>query len=96
MAHLILIAVMFVAAVACIIRANIVFYQTLDEVNAKLPPERQISFLLASLRMFGILDQHAGFFPSSRKRKRVYIWLGVGFTLLLLVFLLGLVWGTGH
>jgi hypothetical protein len=65
MAHVILIGVRFVAAVVCIVRANIMFYQILDEVNAKLPPAPQIGFLLV-LRMFGILDQHTGFFASSR------------------------------
>jgi hypothetical protein len=65
MAHVILIGVRFVAAMVCIVGTNLMFYQILDEVNAKLPPEPQIGFLLVSLRMFGILDQHAGFFASS-------------------------------
>jgi hypothetical protein len=94
MAHLVLIAVMFVAAIVCIIRANIIFifYQILDEVNAKRPLSQQTSFVFVNLKMFDIQSQHEAFFPSSQKRKQFYIWTGIGLALLFSAFLSCIVW----
>jgi len=92
-AHVIWIAVSIVAATACIITANVIFYQILDEVNAQRPSDQQISFLFVNVKVFDVLRQHAGLFPSSHKRKSMGIWTGVGFALLLLTFLSGFLHG---
>jgi len=78
-----------VAGTACIITANIIFYGILGEVNSKLPPDQQIDFLFVNLKSFDIVRRHAGLFPGSQKRKRMFIWAGAGFALLLLTFLSG-------
>jgi hypothetical protein len=92
-AQVIWMAIMILAATACIITANVMFYQILDEVNAQRPSGQQISFLFVRARVFDVLRQHAGFFPSSRKRKSTAIWIGAGFALLLLTFLSGFLHG---
>jgi hypothetical protein len=84
--------IMFIAAVACIIKANIVFYQILDEVNANRPPNQQTSFIFVNVRAFDILSQHAALFTTSRKRKPMYLWTGVGFVLLFSAFPLCVAW----
>ena len=87
--HLTLVVAGIVAATACIVTANVIFYQILAEVNAKRPADQQVSFLFVNVWMFAILRQHAGFFPSSQKRKQMWIWARVGFALFLLTFLSG-------
>lgn len=81
-AQLIFAVFAFVAATACIITANTIFYKILDEVNSKLPQQQQFGFLFVNLKMFGILRKHAEFFPTSQSRKRMFIWAGVGFALM--------------
>jgi hypothetical protein len=48
--HVIPGALLFVAAIVFIIRANFIFFRILDEVNANRPDSQQISFLFVSLR----------------------------------------------
>jgi len=41
--HPIWLAVLLVASTASIVKANVIFYQILDEVNAKRPPIKIVS-----------------------------------------------------
>jgi hypothetical protein len=84
--HPIVIAVLFAAATACIIKANVIFYQIFDEVNSKRPPERQFSFIFVNVRAFEITGKHGRLFPESQKRKLMYVWGGIGFALALVAF----------
>jgi hypothetical protein len=52
----------------CIIRANIIFYQIVDGVNAKCRLRRQISFIFVNFKMFDIQSQHQAFFPFTIKK----------------------------
>ena len=88
-AHLLLIVVLFVGATACIITANVIFYQILDEVNSKRPAEQQFSFIFVNVRAFEITGEHARLFPESQKRKLMYTWAGVGFAIGLIAFISG-------
>jgi hypothetical protein len=67
-APLVLMVVMFIAAMVCIIRANIIFYQIVDGVNAKCRLRRQISFIFVNFKMFDIQSQHQAFFPFTIKK----------------------------
>jgi hypothetical protein len=83
---LILIAiVIMVAAQTCLLKAYLVSSEILDEVNTKLPSNQQISPIFVNWKAFDIQSQHAALFPSSKKRKQLYIWSGCG-TVLILAF----------
>jgi len=78
------------AGTACVITANVIFYHITDEVNSKLPPDQQFDFFsVGRSRLYDILRQHAGLFPTSRKRKRAFIWVGIGFALFVLTLFSG-------
>ena len=87
--HPILLFVLLVADTACIVKANVIFYQILDEVNSKLPPERQFSSIFVNVRSFAITGEHARLFPESQRRKLMYFWGGIGFALGLMALFSG-------
>ena len=72
-------ALLFVTATAFIIRAHLIFFRILDEVNANRAASQQISF-----RFAGVMSEHAKLFPMDGKRRRIKVCLWVGFALLLL------------
>ena len=82
----IFIATLFLGATACIIKANIIFNQILNEVNAKRPPAQQFSFIFVNIRAFEITREHARLFPESQKRTLTNAWAGIGFALGLVSF----------
>jgi hypothetical protein len=86
-AHLIGATSAIVAAIGCIFAANVIFFQILDEVNAKRLQEQLVGFSFVNVKGPDVLREHARFFPNSQKRRRMHVCAGVGFTLLLLTFL---------
>jgi hypothetical protein len=87
-AHLVLIAAFIAAGTACIITSSVMFYQILNEVTSKRPPEQQFSFIFVNVRFFEITGEHARLFPESQKRRLMYVWAGIEFALFLIVFFL--------
>ena len=79
-------AVLFVLAIAFVIRANVIFYGILDEVNATRQGRDQISFLFVGLRFAEVMSEHGRRFPVDRKRKQMKMSIGIGFALLLVLF----------
>jgi hypothetical protein len=73
-------------AVVCMLWSTLIFYEILDEVNAKRPLSQQISPIFVNLKTFDILSQHVALFPSSQKRKQMYILGGVGVALIFSAF----------
>ena len=84
--HVVLIAMLISAGIACLITSNVIFYQILNEVNSKRPAEQQFGFIFVNVRAFEITGEHARLFPESRKRKLMYVWTGIGFALFLMTF----------
>ena len=64
-------AILFLVAVAFIIKANVIFYRILDEVNAARQRSDQISFLFVGLRFTEVIGEHATLFPADRKRNQM-------------------------
>lgn len=64
-------AVLFVLAIAFVIRANVIFYRILDEVNATRQGRDQISFLFVRLRLAEVMSEHGRRFPVDRKRQQI-------------------------
>ena len=89
LAHPILVALVIIAGAASIVTSNVIFYQILNEVNSRRPPEQQFSLIFASVRAFEITREHARLFPGSDKRKLMFACAGTGFALFLAVLLLG-------
>jgi len=90
-ARLIPSALLFVTAVVFIIRANLIFYRILDDVNANRTANQQISFLFVNLRFREVMSEHGKLFPRDPKRRQMKISLGIGFGLaILVVFVLAL------
>jgi hypothetical protein len=78
-------ALLFVTAVVFIIRANLIFYRILDDVNANRAASQQISFLFVNLRLGEVMSEPCKLFPRDPKRRQMKISLGIGFGLALLV-----------
>ena len=89
LAHPILVALLIPAGAASIVTSNVVFYQILNEVNSKRPPEQPFRFIFVGIRAFEITREHARLFPDSRKRKLMLAWAGIGFALFLSVLFSG-------
>ena len=87
LAHVALVSVFVAAGMACSITSSVLFYQILDEVNSKRPPERRLSLFDASLRGFVIKGEHEHLFPESRKPKRMGMWALTGSMLFLIAYL---------
>lgn len=84
-------ALLFVTAVVFIIRANIIFYRILDDVNANRAAGQQISFLFVNFRLGEVMSEHGKLFARDPKRRQMKISLGIGFGLGLLgVFVVAL------
>lgn len=86
-AGFILSALLLVAAIALIARANFLFYRILDDVNTTRATHQQISFLFINLRFAQVLSEHRKLFPTDSKSRQMIISLVTGFALLL-VFVL--------
>ncbi len=78
--------------IGLIMVANLFFYTILGEVNAKAPTEQQISMFFANVKFFDVLRQHAKFYPNSRKRIQMMVFLVAGFS----AAIVGLVAGVAH
>jgi hypothetical protein len=74
-------AVFFIAAVTCIIRANVIFGRILDDVNSSRGANDQISFLFVNLRLRQVLAEHRELLPADDKRRQMKISLWIGFAL---------------
>jgi hypothetical protein len=92
LARLVPSALLFVAAVVFIIRANLIFYRIFGDVNANRAANQQISFLFVNLRFGEVMSEHGKLFPRDPKRRQMKISVGIGFglALLLIVFVLAL------
>jgi hypothetical protein len=88
--HIALAICAIAAATLSIISANVMFYKIVDEVNSRLPPYQRHGFLFINHKVFDIVNQHARFFPMSRRRKQMFTWFAVGFALGLVAFLSGI------
>ena len=71
LARLIPSALLFVTAVVFIIRANLIFYRILGDVNANRAANQQISFLFVSLRFGEVMSEHGKLFPRDPKRRQM-------------------------
>jgi hypothetical protein len=80
-------SVLFVAAIVFIVRANLIFFRILDEVNTSRPASGQISFLFVNLRLAEVMTEHGKLFPIDQKRRQMKISVGIGFGLLLAMVL---------
>jgi hypothetical protein len=89
LAGFLLIALLFVAGVGFIVRANFIFFRILDDLNASRPADQQISFLFINFRLPLVLSEHRQLLPSDTKRRQMKISLVTGFALLL-IFVLAL------
>jgi hypothetical protein len=83
---------LFVTAVVFIIKANVIFYRILDDVNASRTVSQQISFMFVNSRFGEVMSEHGEMFPKDPKRRQMKITLGIGFGLLALsaIFVLAL------
>jgi hypothetical protein len=77
---------LFVIATVFIIRANVIFYSILDEVNANRAGSQQIGPLFVNLRYREVMPEDAKLFPGGPKRRQMKISAVVGFSLILLAF----------
>jgi len=78
---------LFVTAVVFIVRANLIFFRILDEVNAKRAANEQVSFLFVGLRLVEVTSEHGRLFPQDKKRTQMKTATLIGFALLLALVL---------
>jgi len=78
--------VLLAVGTACTVTSNVIFYHILNEVNYRRSHERQFGFIFVNVRAYEIIREHARLFPDSQKRKLMYLWIGVGLALFLMVF----------
>lgn len=83
--QILLFTILFLAVTSCVITGNVVFYQIMTEVNTQRSLRERYDVISMSLRAPEIVREHKRLFPQSAKRKRMLIWIGVGFVLMLVM-----------
>ncbi len=73
--------VLFAVSLLCCMLSSSVFLLMMAEVNAKLPPERQISYFFGYPGLLGKVNAlHRGFYPHSQKVHLLRLLIGVALT----------------
>lgn len=80
-------AVLLVTGAIFIIRANVIFFRILDDVNTSRAANQQVSFLFVNLRAAQVMVEHSERFPADRKPHQMKVFFAVGLALILLTFL---------
>jgi hypothetical protein len=75
----------FIVLAVLIGAGQIVFQETLREVNGKSTPDQKISTWWATMKLGVVLQRHRKLFPQSKKRSLLWLFAIPGFSLFTLV-----------
>ena len=88
MSLMILAIVLFVLGIGLILSANIITYRVIEEVNARMEPDKQFSLVFVQRKWPEILEHYRQVSPDSKMPQRITI-LGIsGIVLLFVAFIL--------